>query len=98
MMVFLGVGTWIRLVVWTIIGALVYVFYGYHHSRVRTQTPPRPQPAPPPTRHRGPRAGRAKRQDAALGAYASESTAVFLTVGKMCSAVRPHSSATALEM
>ena len=35
MMVFLGIGTWIRLVAWTIIGALVYAFYGYQHSRVR---------------------------------------------------------------
>jgi basic amino acid/polyamine antiporter, APA family len=38
MMVFLGVGTWIRLIVWTIVGALVYVFYGYHHSKVRTKS------------------------------------------------------------
>jgi basic amino acid/polyamine antiporter, APA family len=35
MMAFLGVGTWIRLIVWTIIGAVIYVFYGYHHSKVR---------------------------------------------------------------
>jgi basic amino acid/polyamine antiporter, APA family len=35
MMLFLGVATWLRLIVWTIIGALVYVFYGYRHSRVR---------------------------------------------------------------
>lgn len=38
MMAFLGIGTWIRLIVWTIVGALVYIFYGYHHSRVRAQT------------------------------------------------------------
>lgn len=37
MMVFLGVGTWVRLIVWTIIGLLVYVFYGYHHSKVRAR-------------------------------------------------------------
>ena len=35
MMVSLGRGTWARLIVWTIIGALVYVFYGYRHSRLR---------------------------------------------------------------
>jgi basic amino acid/polyamine antiporter, APA family len=34
MMVSLGVATWIRLLVWTIIGALVYAFYGYKHSRL----------------------------------------------------------------
>jgi APA family basic amino acid/polyamine antiporter len=35
MMVSLGIETWIRLVVWTIIGALIYAFYGHRHSRVR---------------------------------------------------------------
>jgi APA family basic amino acid/polyamine antiporter len=35
MMVFLGPPTWWRLIVWTAIGALVYVLYGYRHSRVR---------------------------------------------------------------
>ena len=35
MMVSLGPATWIRLVVWTAIGVLVYAFYGYKHSRVR---------------------------------------------------------------
>lgn len=35
MMVYLGVATWMRLIIWTLIGALVYVFYGYRHSRVR---------------------------------------------------------------
>ncbi len=31
----LGIETWLRLVVWTIIGALIYAFYGYRHSRLR---------------------------------------------------------------
>ena len=35
MMLLLGVETWIRLIVWTALGALVYVFYGYRNSRVR---------------------------------------------------------------
>ncbi|HXS26447.1 MAG TPA: amino acid permease [Steroidobacteraceae bacterium] len=35
MMAFLGPATWLRLIGWTIIGAIVYVAYGYRHSRVR---------------------------------------------------------------
>jgi APA family basic amino acid/polyamine antiporter len=35
MMVSLGIATWLRLIVWTFVGLLVYVFYGYQHSRVR---------------------------------------------------------------
>ncbi|MGH8322604.1 MAG: amino acid permease, partial [Steroidobacteraceae bacterium] len=35
MMVSLGEATWLRLVVWTAIGVIVYVAYGYKHSRVR---------------------------------------------------------------
>ena len=35
MMVSLGAATWLRLVVWTAIGVIVYVVYGYKHSRVR---------------------------------------------------------------
>jgi basic amino acid/polyamine antiporter, APA family len=31
----LGKETWIRLVVWTIIGEAIYAFYGYYHSRLR---------------------------------------------------------------
>lgn len=31
----LGMPTWIRLVVWTIIGMAIYAFYGYRHSRLR---------------------------------------------------------------
>jgi basic amino acid/polyamine antiporter, APA family len=38
MMVALPVDTWLRLVIWTIIGALVYVFYGYRNSRLRATT------------------------------------------------------------
>jgi APA family basic amino acid/polyamine antiporter len=35
MMVSLGPATWLRLVVWTGIGVLIYAFYGYQHSCVR---------------------------------------------------------------
>src|SRR5579863_7555549 len=35
MMVSLGPETWARLVIWTAIGVLIYVFYGYRHSCVR---------------------------------------------------------------
>ena len=35
MMVSLGIATWLRLIVWTFVGLLVYVFYGYQHSAVR---------------------------------------------------------------
>jgi basic amino acid/polyamine antiporter, APA family len=35
MMVSLGTPTWIRLLVWTVIGAVVYLGYGRKHSRVR---------------------------------------------------------------
>jgi APA family basic amino acid/polyamine antiporter len=35
MMLSLGIATWVRLVGWTFIGLLVYVFYGYQHSRTR---------------------------------------------------------------
>ncbi|HVW70773.1 MAG TPA: amino acid permease [Steroidobacteraceae bacterium] len=31
----LGTPTWIRLVLWTLIGMAIYGFYGYHHSRLR---------------------------------------------------------------
>ncbi len=34
MMVSLGPETWARLVIWTAIGVLIYVFYGYRHSCV----------------------------------------------------------------
>jgi len=35
MMVYLGPATWLRLLVWTAIGVVIYVFYGYHHSCLR---------------------------------------------------------------
>jgi APA family basic amino acid/polyamine antiporter len=35
MMVSLGPETWARLVIWTAVGVLIYVFYGYRHSCVR---------------------------------------------------------------
>jgi len=35
MMVSLGAATWMRLLVWTVIGVLVYVGYGFRHSKLR---------------------------------------------------------------
>jgi APA family basic amino acid/polyamine antiporter len=35
MMLSLGATNWLRLAAWTVIGLLIYVFYGYKHSRVR---------------------------------------------------------------
>ncbi|MGH8139976.1 MAG: amino acid permease [Steroidobacteraceae bacterium] len=34
MMLSLGAATWARLVLWTAIGVIIYVFYGYRHSRL----------------------------------------------------------------
>jgi APA family basic amino acid/polyamine antiporter len=34
MMVSLGPATWMRLVIWTGVGVLIYAFYGYQHSCV----------------------------------------------------------------
>ncbi|HUN54810.1 MAG TPA: amino acid permease [Smithella sp.] len=34
-MVFLPLGTWIRLIVWMVIGMVIYIFYSRRHSRVR---------------------------------------------------------------
>ena len=40
----LPVTTWIRFVIWLAVGLLIYVFYGYSHSRLRTEesAPTRP--------------------------------------------------------
>jgi len=35
MMASLGADTWVRLLVWTAIGVVIYAFYGYRHSRLR---------------------------------------------------------------
>jgi len=48
MMYSLGAGNWLRLIGWTIIGALVYLFYGRHHSTLRARNGAT-QPAPSPT-------------------------------------------------
>src|SRR5487761_97678 len=37
MMAALPVSTWLRLAVWSLIGVLMYAFYGYHHSRARAE-------------------------------------------------------------
>ncbi|HTV50063.1 MAG TPA: amino acid permease [Steroidobacteraceae bacterium] len=42
MMYYLPVDTWIRLLVWTLIGLLIYARYGYRHSRLRASAPPPP--------------------------------------------------------
>ena len=34
MMLSLGRETWERLIIWTVLGVAVYVFYGYRHSRL----------------------------------------------------------------
>jgi basic amino acid/polyamine antiporter, APA family len=35
MMIGLGEATWARLVIWSLIGLIIYIFYGYRHSRLR---------------------------------------------------------------
>jgi APA family basic amino acid/polyamine antiporter len=35
LMLSLGPATWLRLVIWTGVGVLIYAFYGYKHSKVR---------------------------------------------------------------
>jgi basic amino acid/polyamine antiporter, APA family len=50
MMLFLGVATWARLIGWTVIGVLVYVFYGYRHSALHTANGTRAKPSAAATR------------------------------------------------
>jgi basic amino acid/polyamine antiporter, APA family len=35
MMYFLPIDTWIRLILWTLLGLVIYAIYGYRHSRLR---------------------------------------------------------------
>jgi APA family basic amino acid/polyamine antiporter len=35
---FLSNATWMRLVIWTLIGFSIYFFYGFRHSRLRRQS------------------------------------------------------------
>jgi APA family basic amino acid/polyamine antiporter len=37
---FLPRDTWLRLILWTLVGILIYWLYGYRHSRLRAQIPP----------------------------------------------------------
>ncbi|HKQ73453.1 MAG TPA: amino acid permease [Blastocatellia bacterium] len=42
MMAFLPLDTWIRLIVWMVIGLLIYLLYGMHHSRLSQAKKPVP--------------------------------------------------------
>jgi len=37
MMLSLGIDTWLRLLIWTLIGVAIYAFYGYSHSALRAR-------------------------------------------------------------
>jgi APA family basic amino acid/polyamine antiporter len=45
MAVFLPSGTWLRLILWSLIGFAVYFGYGYRHSRLRRSAGGAPGPA-----------------------------------------------------
>ncbi|HKQ39750.1 MAG TPA: amino acid permease, partial [Verrucomicrobiae bacterium] len=47
LMVFLSGKTWLRLVIWLVIGLVIYFCYGMHHSRLATKPPATPAPTPP---------------------------------------------------
>jgi APA family basic amino acid/polyamine antiporter len=36
-MVSLPLATWLRLVIWLVIGMMIYIFYGYKHSKIRNE-------------------------------------------------------------
>jgi APA family basic amino acid/polyamine antiporter len=46
LMVTLPRDTWIRLIVWMVIGLVIYFAYGMHHSRLGRQKPPSQAIAP----------------------------------------------------
>jgi APA family basic amino acid/polyamine antiporter len=48
MMVSLPRDTWLRLIIWLIIGMAVYFFYGRHHSRVQAVVNGNPKPTSAP--------------------------------------------------
>jgi APA family basic amino acid/polyamine antiporter len=39
LMASLPLGTWIRLIVWLVIGMFIYFGYGRHHSKVQNMVP-----------------------------------------------------------
>jgi APA family basic amino acid/polyamine antiporter len=39
MAVSLGIGTWLRLIIWMLLGVVVYFFYSRHHSVLRQSAP-----------------------------------------------------------
>ena len=51
MMIGLPFDTWLRLIIWLIVGMVIYFTYGRYHSRVQTGAggPKTPEPRPTPT-------------------------------------------------